>query len=275
MLALLCVPLFFGLSGCRKVQGTGRTQLVLTPESLENELGLEAYREIIKKEKPSSDQEMTAIVKRVGERLAKVAPARDFEWEFRLLESPQANAFALPGGKTAVYTGILSCCQNEAGLAAVMGHEIGHAIARHGGERMTQGVLLQGVSTGLSTYLQQSGVPATQSNIALAAFGAGAQLGLVLPYSRSHELEADYLGLKYMAKAGYDPNEAVTFWNRFAGKGGGAPNFLSTHPASADRAQQLNEKLQEAQKLYAKSPRYGSGERLPERYLKPSAIGGK
>lgn len=259
---MVCAP------GCRKVEGTGRSQLLLTSEGTETQLGLQAFNEVLQKEKRSTDQQARAIVERVGQRIAAVSPQKGFQYEFVLLESKELNAFCLPGGKVCVYTGILKFCQDEAGLATVMSHEIAHAIARHGGERMSQGLIVQGLSTGLDAYLQSKGVSPTKTNVALAAFGAGAQVGVLLPYSRTHEYEADYLGLSYMAKAGYDPRLAEQFWERFAAAAGASgPSFLSTHPASADRARKMRENTAEALKLYEQSPKFGSGEALPARYL--------
>lgn len=259
----VCAP------GCRKVEGTGRNQLLLTSEGAEAQLGLQAFNEVLQKEKRSTDREAIAIVERVGRRIAAAAPDKGFQYEFVLLDSDQPNAFCLPGGKVCVYTGILKYCRDEAGLATVMSHEIAHAIARHGGERMTQGLIVQGASVGLDAYLKSKGVSPTRTNVAMAAFGAGAQVGVLLPYSRTHEYEADYLGLTYMAKAGYDPRLAEAFWSRFASGGGtSVPAFLSTHPASADRAKKMRENTAESLKLYQKSPRYGAGQPLPPHYLK-------
>jgi len=259
----VCVP------GCRKVEGTGRNQLLLTSEGTETQLGLQAFNEVLQKEKRSTDRQAIAIVERVGQRIAAAAPQKGFQYEFVLLESKEANAFCLPGGKVCVYTGILKYCRDEGGLATVMSHEIAHAIARHGGERMSQGLIVEGLSMGLDAYLQSKGVSPTKTNVALAAFGAGAQVGVLLPYSRTHEYEADYLGLTYMAKAGYDPRLAEQFWERFAkAMGSGGPAFLSTHPASAERAKKMRENVAEALKLYEASPKYGAGETLPTPYLK-------
>lgn len=258
----VCAP------GCRKVEGTGRNQLLLTSEGTETQLGLQAFKEVLQKEKRSTDQAAIAIVTRVGQRIAAVAPQKSFQYEFVLLDSKEANAFCLPGGKVCVYTGILKLCQDEAGLATVMSHEIAHAIARHGGERMSQGLIVQGISTGLDAYLQSKGVSPTKTNMALTAFGAGAQVGVLLPYSRTHEYEADYLGLTYMANAGYDPRLAEQFWDRFARTAGSStPSFLSTHPASADRAQKMRENTPAALKLYEASPKYGAGEPMPAQYM--------
>lgn len=255
-------------SGCRKVEGTDRRQLVLTTEGYENKLGAQSYQEVLGTEKRSTDPALIAMVERVGKRIAAAAPDHGFKYEFTVLESPTANAFCLPGGKVAVYTGILKYMENEAQLAAVVGHEVAHAIARHGGERMSQGILVQGAAVGLSAYLKSKGVEPTTQNIALAAFGAGAQVGILLPYSRTHESEADELGLYYMAKAGYHPAEAVKFWQSF-GSSGGQPEFISTHPSGDTRVGQLQQLQGKALMLYenAKS-KLGTGEAIPARYRK-------
>jgi predicted Zn-dependent protease len=237
----------------------------------ENKMGLDAYQDVLKNEKKSTDAEGIAMVQRVGKRLAAVVPGGDqFQWEFNLLESDTVNAFCLPGGKVAIYTGILPYCQNEAALAAVMGHEIGHAVARHGGKRMTQGVIMGGVQTALGEVLKAKGYSESTSTMALAAAGGLAQVGVVLPFSRGHELEADSMGLEYMAKAGYDPQEAVQFWTRFAKLGSSGPAFLSTHPQSDDRATKLGERMTEAKQWYAgASVKSGLGAQVPAKYREP------
>lgn len=261
------------LTACAHVDGTGRAQmLLLTTPAEENRLGAEAYAEVRKTEKICTDPEANALVRRVGQRLAAAAPDKGFTYEFVVLESPTVNAFCLPGGKVAVYTGILPWCGNEAALATVLGHEIGHAIARHGGERMNQGEMAQLGGQTLSAVLQLKGVDPTTTNLSMAAFGLGSQIGVLLPFSRTQELEADYLGLTYMAKAGYDPHEAVLFWQRFGAltSSSGTPGFLSTHPASADRAKQLAEKMPEAERLYNAAPeKFGKGATVPAKYLTP------
>jgi len=255
----------------QRVEGTGRQQVVLFNDAQMNQLGAQAYQETLAKEKPSTDAEGKALLERVGRRLAAVAPDRGFKYEFTLIESAQVNAFCLPGGKVAVYTGILSYCQNEAGLAAVLGHEIAHAIANHGGERMSQGVLVQGAQTGLGELLKANGVKDTTLNMGMAAFGMAGQVGVLLPFSRKHESEADYLGLTYMAKAGYEPREAVGFWQRFATIGSSGPGFMSTHPPSADRAKDLEAKMPEAQRLYAAAAdKHAAGAAVPVRYRAPA-----
>jgi metalloendopeptidase OMA1, mitochondrial len=243
------------------------------PDSQLNAMGESSYKEVLAKEKPSSDKEAQAFIERVGRRLAAAAPDEGFKYEFTLIDSPTINAFCLPGGKVAIYTGILPYCENEAGLAAVMGHEIAHAIDRHGGKRMSQGLVIGGAQTALGEVLKANKVNPTASNLGLAAFGLGAQIGVFLPFSREHEMEADRDGLSYMAKAGYDPHEAEKFWQRFATLGSSGPELLSTHPQSEDRAAQMRGKMGAAMKLYNKAPKkYGAGEAVPKKYqTKPAA----
>jgi len=245
-----------------------RKPLILTSQAQENKLGEDAYKDVLSKEKRSTDAQATAMLERVGKRLAAAAPDMGFKYEFVLLESKTVNAFCLPGGKVAVYTGILPYCQDEAGLATVLGHEIAHAIARHGGERMTQGMVAEGLGAGLDLLLKEGGASDTARKLAGGAYGAGAQVGILLPYSRKHELEADYLGLQYMSKAGYDPRLAPEFWKRFASAGSNVPTFLSTHPNSADRAEKLGQAVPAAMALYEASAKYGAGERVPAKYAK-------
>jgi predicted Zn-dependent protease len=266
---LLTSLLALTLAACARVEGTNRNRLLLTSASEENALGVQAYAEVKQKEKICTDAATIALVERVGRRLAAAAPNEGFTYEFVVLESPTVNAFCLPGGKVAVYTGILPWCRNEAGLAAVLGHEIGHAIARHGGERMSQGMVQQIGTQAAAAVMEAKGVTPTNQNLVLGLAGGLAQYGVILPYSRHHELEADYLGLTYMAKAGYDPHEAVAFWQRFSALSSGTPSLMSTHPASEDRAKQMSEKMPEAEKLYnAATAKYGSGELVPAAYRK-------
>jgi len=237
------------LIGCREVEGTGRSQLLLVPESVVNQQGIAAYRDIIDQETVSTDQEMTAIVERVGRRLAAVAPDRGFQWEFTLLESGTPNAFCLPGGKVAIYTGILPYCQTEAGLATVMGHEIAHAIARHGAERMAHQRLVQLGS--LAAGLAFSDMDVQTQHMVMGALGVGAQYGVLLPFSRDHESEADYMGLVYTARACFDPTEAPKLWERMGAASGGAPaEFTSTHPSHDTRIRQFSEWMPEAIEIY-------------------------
>lgn len=245
---------------CTTVQETGRSQFIITSESQEAKLGLEAYQEVLRSSKLSADQKMIQIVRRVGQRIAAAAKKPDFQWEFNLIESEQVNAFCLPGGKIAVFTGILPYMQNEAGMAVVMGHEVGHAIARHGGERMSQNVLAGGIQKGLEIGLGSSD-PQTRDGI-MQAFGLGSQVGVLLPYSRKHELEADQIGLKLAAQAGYDPREAPVFWERMSASGGKKPpEILSTHPSEKHRINQMEELMPDALKAYEAAPqKFGQGE---------------
>jgi len=230
---------------------TGRTQLVDLSREQEAALGLQSYREILGSERVLRQGPQVELVRSIGARIQRAAAPEDpgFEWEFNVIESPQANAFALPGGKVAVYTGILPVTENENALAAVMGHEVAHAIARHGAERMAYQKLVQlgTVAAGVSMSDMD---PETQRMV-LGALGVGAQFGVLLPFSREHESEADYMGLIYLARACYDPREAPKLWQRMAqAGGGGAPaEFLSTHPSHETRIRQLEEWMPEAMRV--------------------------
>jgi metalloendopeptidase OMA1, mitochondrial len=240
---------------CTTVPVTGRSQLLLLSDSAEQKMGLDAYQEVLKKSKVSTDPELNAQVTRVGRRIAEVTGKTDYQWEFKVFDDKQANAFCLPGGKVVVYTGILPITRDDAGLAAVIGHEIAHAIARHGGERVSQQVLVQ---TGLAAtqVALASREPAT-TQLVTAALGAGASVGVLLPWSRSQESEADYMGLVYMAKAGYHPSAARDLWVRMAEASKGRerpPEFLSTHPSEATRIKQIEGWIPEALKHYQPRP---------------------
>ncbi|HEY7490443.1 MAG TPA: M48 family metallopeptidase [Candidatus Tectomicrobia bacterium] len=243
---VLGVLAVLGLFACETVPITGRQQLILLSPSEENRMGITAYDQVLKEEKLSRDPQLNAMVTRVGQRIAVVAERPDYEWEFRVIEKDIANAFALPGGKVAVYTGILKYTQTDAGLAVVMGHEVAHALARHGGERISRSMIAQlglaAVQIGLGTS-----DPAIVQGIGLA-YGVGVEL----PFGRSQESEADHLGLILMAKAGYDPHEAIPFWERMASgqKGQAPPEFLSTHPSGTTRMAQLRQWMPEALQYY-------------------------
>lgn len=258
-LLLLCVQ------GCQSAPLTQRRQLIMTSEEKESALGLTAYQEVLQKEKLTANQRYVDMVRRVGKRIAAVAGRPDFQWEFNVIESDTQNAFCLPGGKVAVYTGMLPVCESEAGLAVVMSHEVAHAIARHGGERMAHQTV-QNLGKNAVGYVMQNQEEQKQK-IVLTAYGAVSEYGAILPYSREHELEADHIGIMLMAKAGYDPSEAPVFWERFSaakGSGGAAPmEFLSTHPSDARRAAALRELLPEALQHYEQSAeKYGLGEQI-------------
>lgn len=209
-----------------------------------NSLGAQAYAESTSQHKVITGTPEAAMVQRIGQRIA-AASGRNYEWEFKLLEAPDVvNAFCLPGGKVAVYSGLLKVTQNEDALAAVMGHEVAHATSGHGNERMSQGMgaeLVMGVvEAALSNWSKAS--PETRGQI-MSAIGAGAQFGVLLPFSREHESEADEIGLRFLIRSGYDPNEAPKLWERMAQLGGGErqPEFMSTHPDPLNRAQRLRE----------------------------------
>jgi predicted Zn-dependent protease len=263
---LLLLLVWFGCGlvlGCRAAPITGRKQLVLVPEPQEVTLGATAFQEVLAKEPASTNQQYIELVNRVGQRIAAVAARPDYQWEFRVIASPEQNAFCLPGGKVAVHEGILPVCQNEAGLAVVMSHEVGHALARHGGERISQGYAVEAVRKGVAfvsnRYAEQ------QSDMILRGYGVASQYGVILPYSRKHESEADHIGMMLLAQAGYDPEEAPRFWQRFATshQGNQPIEFLSTHPSDEHRSQDLAGLLPAAKLLYEQSPnKYGLGETI-------------
>jgi predicted Zn-dependent protease len=247
-------PLFLLLAGCATVPVTGRRSLNLVPASQEAALGDQAYQETLKNAKLSQDPKAAAMVRRVGERIAKVSDKPGLAWEYNLIEDPKTvNAFCLPGGKVAVYTGILPVTQNEAGLAVVLGHEIAHAIAKHGAERMSQQMLLALGEISLDVAMRDR--PAQSRGLLMAAYGAGATVGVILPFGRSQESEADHIGLIYMARAGYDPREALSFWKRMEAQGGSQPpEFLATHPSHEHRIKDLEKWMPQAVAEYEKSP---------------------
>lgn len=236
------------LVGCTTVGETGRKQLRLVSASEETKLGMTAFEELKKQMPISRDSSGNAMLQRVGRRIAGVVTNMpDAQWEFVLFEDKEPNAFCLPGGKVGVNTGILPLTKDDAGLATVIGHEVAHAALHHGGERMSEAMLMQvggqvlGAATGASKYAQAIAI----------AYGAGAQVGRELPHGRSQELEADRVGLRYMARAGYNPEAALQFWQRFSqvteGKGGsGPPAFLRTHPVNATRIKELQRWMPEA-----------------------------
>lgn len=240
------------LAACQSVPYTHRSHLVLIPASEEQSLGLTQYQQTLKSAKLSTDQAQVDMVRRVGQRIAAAADKPDYKWEFNLIDDPKTvNAWCLPGGKVAVYTGLLPVTQTEEGLAVVIGHEVSHALARHGSERMSQGLLQQFGGAALSVAL--SNKPAETQQLFGAAYGAGTTVGVMLPFSRAQESEADHIGLILMAKAGYDPKSAVEFWQRMmsaASAGGKPPEFLSDHPSDEKRIEQIKNWLPEARGYY-------------------------
>ena len=247
------LPLLFLIPylGCATAPLTGRSQLILIPESTEIALGLKSYREILSKSKLCQDQQVVAVVREVGNKIALAANKPEYKWEFNVIQDDKmVNAFALPGGKVVVYTGILSYTKDRDGLAAVMGHEIAHALVRHGGERMTTILLAQLGQVAMNTALRDKD-PKTISALNIG-YGVVTTVGMVLPFSRKQESEADRIGLILMAKAGYDPLKALDFWKRMAKKKGkkSPPEFLSTHPADEKRIEQIKQWLPEAMEYY-------------------------
>jgi metalloendopeptidase OMA1, mitochondrial len=244
------------LCSCTVVPETGRKQLLLVDSGQEMQLGLTEFEKMKQSTPISKDPAANALVRRVGERIAKIAPLPNAQWEFVVFDAPKtANAFCLPGGKIGVYTGIFPITKDEAGLATVIGHEVSHAVARHGNERMSQGLLDQLGGQVLGAALQKS--PETTRNLWLGMYGVSSQVGWVLPHSRSQELEADHIGLLYMARAGYDPRQATLFWRRFQAfnKQNGSPGweFLSTHPVDETRIGKLEELMPKALAEYQKA----------------------
>ncbi|MBI4249593.1 MAG: M48 family metallopeptidase [Elusimicrobia bacterium] len=228
--------------------------MLLISTGQEKKLGEDEYQKFLKDAKLSNDREKVEMIRRIGRRMAKASGRPDFQWEFNLVEDDKTvNAWCLPGGKVAVYTGILPVAETETGLAVVMGHEIAHALARHGGERMSQGMVAQFGASALSVAL--GGQSGAVRKLAQDAYGMGVGVGILLPFSRSHEAEADHIGLVLMAKAGYDPRESVEFWKRMAGNKEGAKDsplarYLSTHPSDVTRQENLRGWMEEALKEY-------------------------
>jgi predicted Zn-dependent protease len=260
MARLAVVMLIALLVGCAAAPYTRRSQLILVSAEEESQLGTSAFQDVLKKSKIDAREQVNGPVTAVGRRLARVAERPDYEWHFVVIDDPkQANAFCLPGGKVAVYTGILPVAENSNGLAVVLGHEIAHAVARHGAERISQGVVAQAGGSLLGAVF--GGGPST--NAVLAAYGLGAQVGVLLPFSRTQESEADHIGLLLMARAGYDPRGALAFWQRMERAASGTqPEFLSTHPSHGTREQQIQAWLPEALRYYEAST-HAAVESLP------------
>lgn len=247
---------------CAKVPITGRKQLKMVPSADIQEMSYQQYGEFLQTHPRSNDGQKIAMIKRVGKKIQHSVEEymnengykkwlNGYDWEFNLVEDPTMNAWCMPGGKVVFYTGILDVCQDENGVAVVMGHEVAHAIARHGNERMSQGLVQQFGVSALSTAMKTA--PAATQNIFMQSVGIGTQLGVMLPFSRKHESEADHMGLIFMAMAGYDPQEAPKFWERMdAMTGGGTPEFMSTHPSNKNRIDNLRKKMPEALKYYKK-----------------------
>jgi len=237
--------------GCATTPISDRKQLIFLSSEEEVAMGAESFQEILAESKLSTNQADINLLKKVGKKIAAQIDA-DYDWEFVLIEDEQVNAFCLPGGKVAVYTGILPVTKTEEGLAVVVSHEIGHAIARHGAERMSQNMIV-----GLGALAIGLGTGSANRDKYLAAYGVGSTVAVMLPYSRKHEYEADYIGLILMVKAGYNPNSAISFWQRMKdSKENSTSNleeFLSTHPTDEKRIKRLEEHMPEALQYYQKS----------------------
>ncbi len=251
------------LLSCTTVPLTGRRQLNLIPDATVLSMSFQQYDDFLKSNKLSENKEQTDMVRRVGKKTQLAVEAyfaqnnmaselAQYQWEFNLVESEELNAWCMPGGKVVVYSGILPVTKDEAGLAVVIGHEVAHAVAKHGNERMSQGLVAEMGGMALSKAIEEK--PEQTKQLWMAAFGLGAQVGILLPYSRLQETEADRLGLIFMAMAGYDPHKAVEFWERMAAQkeGGAPPEFLSTHPSDVTRIQKLKELIPEAMQYFRK-----------------------
>jgi predicted Zn-dependent protease len=260
---LIIFSLSILFNSCSTVPITGRKQLDIIPDNEMLSMSFQQYDQFLKDNKESTNQQEIALVKKVGGRVANAVEKyfkqnnlsqqlQGYKWEFHLIDSKEANAWCMPGGKVVVYTGILPITKTEAGLAVVLGHEIAHAVAKHGNERMSQGLVTQLGGLALSQALKEK--PALTQNIFMAAFGIGTQVGVLLPFSRLQESEADHLGLIFMAMAGYDPHEALDFWQRMASsqKGQAPPEFLSDHPSDQSRIEKIKSEIPEAMKYYKK-----------------------
>jgi predicted Zn-dependent protease len=258
---LIVLSLSFLFTSCSTVPITGRRQLDLIPDNQMLSMSFSQYDQFIKSNKESTNQQDINLVNRVGKRISgavkKYFAEKDlssqlegYKWEFHLIESNEVNAWCMPGGKVVVYTGILPLTKTEAGLAVVLGHEIAHAVAKHGSERMSQALLTQLGGVALSQAIKDK--PDLTQNLFMAAFGVGAQVGILLPFSRTQESEADHLGLIFMAIAGYDPHEAVNFWQRMVDlqKGKAPPEFLSDHPSDQSRIEDIKKEMAEAMGYY-------------------------
>ncbi len=259
LIIFIIIVLLF--SACSRVLISNRRQLNLIPNSSMLQMSFDQYGQFLKENVISADTEKTAMVKHVGKNIQKAVEQyyidnglegelNNYDWEFNLVESNEVNAWCMPGGKVVFYTGILPLTKDENGIAVIMGHEIAHAVAGHGNERMSQGLMAQLGGIALAVAVKEK--PEQTQQLWMSAFGAGAQLGVLLPFSRLHENEADHLGLIFMSMAGYNPNHAISFWRRMAEvKGGQAPpEFISTHPSDEIRIAQIEKLLPEALEYY-------------------------
>ncbi len=260
MKKILSFMLLLVLVACSTVPLTHRKQFTAIPSNEMLSLGEQNYQTVLSQSKLSDNTSYVNSVNRVGKRITSAVESylkeidraeliNGYKWEFHVIQEETLNAWCMPGGKIAFYEGIMPVCENDNGIAVVMSHEIAHAVAKHNNERMTQQLALQLGGMALSNALSEKNEQTQQ--IAMTVFGVGAQVGVILPYSRSHESEADELGLYFMAMAGYDPREATSFWERMISKGqSGTPEFLSTHPDPQNRITRLNKVMPQALKYY-------------------------
>lgn len=246
------------LSSCGAVPLTGRRQVLLVSDQEVYEAGLAQYKDYMKDARLSSDSKASSMVKSVGKKLADAtekylkangyeSEIANFHWDFNLVVNNEVNAFCLPGGKIVVYEGLLSVAKSEAELAVVLGHEIAHAVAKHSNERISQQIMAQYGMAILSQALSDKS--AVVQAVGTSVFGLGAQVGLMLPYSRKHEYEADYMGIVFMEIAGYDSNSALDFWSKMSAGGGNANDFLSTHPSDSKRISEIMKRIPEAKSI--------------------------
>ena len=265
------------LIGCATVPLTGRKQVSLIPNSELLPLSFTSYKDVLKESKLSTNQQQVQLVKKVGANIQKAVEDYmrknklsdqlvGYQWEFNLIDDDaMVNAWCMPGGKVAFYTGIMPICKDEKGVAVVMGHEVAHAIANHGSERMSHGLMQQMGGVALSVAV--SNKPEETQALYNMAYAIGSNYGAMLPFSRLHESEADRMGLIFMAMAGYDPHEAPAFWQRMSAVGGAQPpEFLSTHPSHEHRIEDMNKNMPEALKYYKKS---GKGNKTGDPNFKP------
>lgn len=264
----LAVRLVLGLCvllscACSTVPITGRRQMLLIPHDQNIAMSFQNYHQVMAQNRFSSNRADVEMVNRVGTRLQRAVETyfgdhqmsdrlKGFQWEFNLFENKEVNAWCMPGGKVAVYTGLLPVTQNETALAIVLGHEIAHAVAEHGNEKLSKALLIAVGAAGIEIALRNK-TPETRT-LWMAAYGLGSTVGLVLPFSREQESEADRLGLIFAAMAGYDPHEAVAFWQRMASSGKSPPEFLNDHPSNARRIKDINAELSEAMRYYKPLP---------------------
>lgn len=256
---ILFIAMSLLFSSCGSVPVTGRKQLNLVSNQEVLSLSLQQYQQFIKSAPISTNKKNTALVQKVGRNIANAVETylknngyadelASYAWEFNLVKSADVNAFCMPGGKIVVYEGILPYTQDETGLAVVLGHEVAHAVAKHANERMSQQMMTEYGTAAIGTALGGTSTGVQQA--AAAAIGLGSQYGILLPYSRKQELEADKLGLIFMAMAGYNPSQAAAFWTRMSQQGSSTPEFMSTHPSDNTRIQQIEKDLPEAMKYY-------------------------